>query len=72
LTPTRTADEREDIEDADTPRQLIDPGDNVDEARFPIVHRLASGLAEDMWDAEFGAALEHMLLRVEEFLRDRG
>lgn len=72
LTPTRTTEERHDIDSADHPRQLINPGDNVDATEFPVIHRLAEGLAQDMWDAEFAAALENMLTRIEEFLREDG
>jgi AcrR family transcriptional regulator len=69
LTPTRERSERSAVADAESPRQLVDPQGNVDEAEFPTVHRLAAGLAEDRWEAEFDAALQHMLDRIEVFLR---
>lgn len=72
LTPTRTTEERRDIDRAETPRELIDPRDNVDPVEFPVIHRLAAGLAQDMWDAEFDAALRNMLSRIEEFLASGG
>jgi AcrR family transcriptional regulator len=64
LTPTRDRSERHAVADADNARELLDPQDQIDRARFPTVHRLAAGLAEDRWDAEFDVALEHMLDRI--------
>jgi len=43
---------------------LIDPADEIDRRRFPTVYRLAAGLAEDRWEAEFGTGLEDMLDRI--------
>lgn len=68
LSPTRTPEDREAIEDADTAEELIDPVGAVDPADYPTLHRLAEGLAEDRWNDEFDAALETMLDRIEVFL----
>jgi TetR/AcrR family transcriptional regulator, tetracycline repressor protein len=64
LSPARSAGQREALEDADGPRELIDPTDEIDARRFPTVHRLAAGLAEDRWDGEFQRGLEDMLDRI--------
>jgi hypothetical protein len=64
LSPTRSAGQREALEDADSPRDLLDPMDAIDARRFPTVHRLAAGLAEDRWDGEFETALGDMLDRI--------
>lgn len=68
LTPTRTRADRHDVAEAEAPKDLVDPQGGVDAAQFPTVHRLAAGLAEDRWDAEFDAALQHMLDRIGEFI----
>lgn len=65
LSPTRTPDVRVAIDQAESPRELLDPGGDVDSDRFPTVHRLAAGLAEDRWDDEFETSLEGMLDRIE-------
>lgn len=70
LTPTRTATDREAVDEARNPRQLVNPQGSIDPERYPTVHRLAEGLSADLWDAEFDTALEHMLDRVAAFLRD--
>jgi len=64
LSPARSAGQREAIEDADSARDLLDPMDAIDARRFPTVHRLAAGLAEDRWDGEFETALADMLDRI--------
>src|SRR5947207_1434871 len=46
LSPTRSAGQREAVEDAVTLPELIDPADEIDARRFPTVHRLAGGLAQ--------------------------
>jgi len=68
LSPARSAEQREALEDADSPGELLDPMDAIDARRFPTVHRLAPGLAEDRWEAEFEAALQDMLDRVAAFV----
>ena len=70
LSPARSAGEREAVEEADSPHELIDPGDQIDARRFPTVFRLAGGLAVDRWDAEFESGLEHMLDRIAAFVED--
>ena len=64
LSPARSAGQREAIEDADSAGELLDPMDAIDARRFPTVHRLAAGLAEDRWDGEFETALGDMLDRI--------
>ena len=64
LSPARSSEQREAVENADTPHELVDPVDQIDARRFPTVHRLAAGLAKDRWDEEFETGLEHMLDRI--------
>jgi TetR/AcrR family transcriptional regulator, tetracycline repressor protein len=68
LSPARSAQQREAIEDADSPRELLDPADEIDARRFPTVHRLAAGLAQDLWEGEFETGLEDMLDRIAMFV----
>ena len=70
LSPARSAEQREAVEDADSPRELIDPAGEIDARRFPTVHRLASGLAQDRWATEFETGLEAMLDRIAMFVAD--
>jgi hypothetical protein len=70
LSPARSAEQREAVEDADSPGELIDPAGEIDARRFPTVHRLASGLAQDRWATEFETGLEAMLDRIAMFLAD--
>ena len=70
LSPVRSAEQREVLQDADSPRELLDPADGIDAKRFPTVHRLAAGLAEDRWDGEFETGLEDMLDRIAVFVAD--
>lgn len=72
LSPTRTPAQREAIDDADSPRELLDPVGDIDPQAFPTVHRLAAGLAEDRWQDEFEAALTAMLNRIETFISAPG
>jgi TetR/AcrR family transcriptional regulator, tetracycline repressor protein len=71
LSPARSPGQRKAVEDAGLPRELIDPADEIDARRFPTVHRLAAGLAQDLWDAEFESGLVHMLDRIELFIGGR-
>ena len=64
LSPARSAGQREALADADSAGELLDPMDAIDTRRFPTVHRLAAGLAEDRWDGEFETALGDMLDRI--------
>jgi hypothetical protein len=68
LSPARSAEQREAVEDADSPRELIDPAGEIDARRFPTVHRLAAGLAQDRWATEFETGLEAMLDRIAIFV----
>ena len=68
LTPTRSRADRRDIDDADTPQELIDPQDQVDPERYPTVHHLAEGLAEDHFADEFGVGLNTMLDQIQTYL----
>jgi TetR/AcrR family tetracycline transcriptional repressor len=68
LSPVRSAGQREALQDADSPRELLDPADGIDARRFPTVHRLAAGLAQDRWDGEFETGLEDMLDRIAAFV----
>jgi hypothetical protein len=70
LSPARSAGQREAVEDADSPRERLDPADEIDGRRFPTVHRLAAGLAQDRWEGEFQRGLEDMLDRIAAFLAD--
>jgi AcrR family transcriptional regulator len=68
LSPVRSAEQREALADAGSLRDLLDPVDVINARRFPTVHRLAAGLAEDRWEAEFETALADMLDRVATFV----
>jgi TetR/AcrR family tetracycline transcriptional repressor len=68
LSPARSAGQREALADAGSLRDLLDPMDVINARRFPTVHRLAAGLAEDRWEAEFETALGDMLDRVAIFV----
>jgi TetR/AcrR family tetracycline transcriptional repressor len=70
LSPARSAQQREAIEEAGSPRELLDPADEIDARRFPTVHRLASGLAQDLWEGEFETGLQDMLDRIAAFVTD--
>ncbi len=70
LSPARSAEQREALQDADGPRELLDPADGIDARRFPTVHRLAAGLAQDRWEGEFETGLEDMLDRIAVFVAD--
>ena len=68
FSPARSPEQREAVEDADSPQELTDPADEIDRRRFPTVYRLAAGLAEDRWEREFGTGLEDMLDRIAAFV----
>jgi TetR/AcrR family transcriptional regulator, tetracycline repressor protein len=70
LSPARSAAQREAVEDADSPPELIDPADEIDARRFPTVHRLAGGLTQDVWDQEFESGLANMLDRIAAYLAE--
>ncbi len=71
LSPARSPGQREAVEDADAPHELVDPAGQIDARRFPAVHRLAEGLADDRWEEEFETGLIHMLDRIAIFISDR-
>jgi len=64
LSPARSPDQRKAVQDAGSPRELLDPADDIDARHFPAVHRLAAGLAEHRWEEEFETGLAHMLDRI--------
>lgn len=64
LTPTRTDEEAEAIDDATTPEELLDPQDDIDPSQYPVIHRLAKGLAQERYGEEFELALNDMLDRI--------
>ena len=68
LSPARSAGQREALQDAGSPGELLDPADEIDGRRYPTVHRLAAGLAQDRWDGEFETGLEDMLDRIAAFV----
>jgi hypothetical protein len=68
LSPARSPEQREAVQDADSPREMADPADELDRRQFPAVYRLAAGLAEDRWEGEFGTGLEGMLDRIAAFV----
>jgi TetR/AcrR family transcriptional regulator, tetracycline repressor protein len=70
LSPARSPEQRAAIADAVSPHELIDPADEIDARRFPTLHRLAAGLAQDQWEQEFETGLAHMLDRVASFVAD--
>jgi TetR/AcrR family transcriptional regulator, tetracycline repressor protein len=69
LTPTRTGEQARAIGGARTVAEQLDPQDDIDANEFPVIHRLARGLAEDHYDAEFERALADMLDRIAMQLR---
>jgi hypothetical protein len=70
LSPIRSPEQREAVRDAHRPQELFDPADEIDPRRFPTLHGLAAGLAEDRWGEEFETGLAHMLDRIATFVAD--
>ena len=68
LSPTRSVQQRVELAEASGPRDWLESGAEIDVRRFPTVHRLADGLAQDRWAGEFEAGLESMLDRIAAFL----
>jgi len=61
LTPTRSQADRHAIARAENATELIDPQGELDPGRYPTIHRLAEGLAEDHFEVEFQLGLDAML-----------
>ena len=61
LSPTRDAAQEDAVADAESIEERIDPQGDIDEDLFPTIHRLAVGLAQDHYAAEFQRALDDML-----------
>jgi AcrR family transcriptional regulator len=70
LSPTRSPEQRQAVADADSPLELVDPADEIDARRFPTLHRLAAGLAQERWEDEFETGLVQMLDRIAKFVAD--
>jgi AcrR family transcriptional regulator len=71
LSPTRSPGHRAAIAEADSAQDLLDPLGDLDPEQFPTVHRLACGLAAEVWEEDFRAGLEEMLGRIDIFLDSR-
>jgi TetR/AcrR family tetracycline transcriptional repressor len=68
LSPARSAEQREAVGEAESPPELLDPADSISARRFPTVHRLAEGLAQDEWSGEFESGLAHLLEQIDRML----
>jgi TetR/AcrR family tetracycline transcriptional repressor len=64
LSPTRSSSDRAALDDARSPRDVIDPVGDVSPREFPNIYRLRGSLAEDFYDDEFAAGLETLLSRM--------
>jgi len=64
LTPTRSDEQADAIADADTAHDLLDPQDDIDPGKYPVIHRLARELAQEHYDGVFDSALGDMLDRI--------
>ncbi len=71
LSPARTAQHREALDDADHPADKVDPVGAVDPELYPLIHRLSVSLTEDHYDEEFEAGLAVLFERVAAFLSRR-
>jgi TetR/AcrR family transcriptional regulator, tetracycline repressor protein len=70
LTPTRSQAEREEIAEADGGGELVHLGSGIDAERYPTIHRLADGLAEDRFETEFETGLHSMLDQIGRYLAE--
>lgn len=70
LSPTRRAEDRENLDDASHPTEKVDPVGEVDERQYPLIHRLGVGLTDDRYEQEFNSGLADMLDRIQRFLAD--
>ena len=64
LSPARTAEHREALDDATSTKEKIDPVGAVDVERYPLIHRLRANLTEDQYGAEFEAGLTVLFERI--------
>lgn len=64
ISPTRSTEQREDITDVDTTKEL--PG--IDPSDYPVIYRLREGLTENRFEAEFGTGLQTLLTRIGNYL----
>jgi TetR/AcrR family transcriptional regulator, tetracycline repressor protein len=67
--PTRSAREREELADAETPRERVDPVGDVSPAQYPLIHRLREGLTHDYFEEEFLTGLSGLLDRISQYLK---
>jgi len=72
LAPTRSRADRQQIAEANGGSELVALHDGMDPERFPSISRLADGLAEDRFDAEFETGLQTMLDQIGTNLRQSG
>jgi TetR/AcrR family tetracycline transcriptional repressor len=72
VSPTRTSDQREAVDGAESPREMVDPVGDVSAAEYPMIHRLRRGLTEDRFEAEFATGLDMMLTRIASYLQGSG
>jgi AcrR family transcriptional regulator len=67
LSPTRTEQQRQAIDAAESSSEQLDPTGDVDVEQFPMIHRFRAGLTQDRSEAEFAAGLETLLDRIAAF-----
>lgn len=72
LSPVRSKGQRRAVADAASAAELVDPFGDVDRDRYPTIHDLASGLAEDHWSDEFAIGLHEMIEGIELHRRHGG
>jgi AcrR family transcriptional regulator len=71
LSPTRTVEHREALDDAGTSAENLDPVGKVDGERYPNVTRLQAGLTEDRYEEEFATGLGALLDRIGKAVGER-
>jgi TetR/AcrR family tetracycline transcriptional repressor len=64
LSPQRTAAQRRAIADASDPGELLDPQQDIDFEKYPVIRELARELAVERYGAEFESALGDVLDRI--------
>jgi TetR/AcrR family tetracycline transcriptional repressor len=72
LSPTRTSEQREQLDDASRPAERVNPDGEVDARTYPNIHRLGSGLTADHYEEEFNAGLDNLLDRIDEYVTGEG